>query len=71
MTFTIHVPIFPRRKDSDDRRERKGVIATLAPVSRHRPRDDNGFLELELLPLDELDAVESATAKARRRARRS
>ena len=69
MTFTIHVPVFPMRKEIEARRQRKGLFSSGGASSRRRSRDDEGFLELELLPLDELDAVGSATAKARRRAR--
>jgi hypothetical protein len=70
MTFTIHVPIFPMRKEIAERRARK-ASAALDASSRARPRDIEGYLELELLPLDELDSLETATSKARRRARQS
>ncbi|MDE1569309.1 hypothetical protein [Aquabacter sediminis] len=69
MTLTIHVPIFPMREEIEARRQRRSFSQDTGG-SRRRSRDGEGFLELELLPLDELDNVESATAKARRWARK-
>lgn len=69
MTLTIHVPIFPMREEIEARRQRRSAAPALGS-GRRRSRDGEGFLELELLPLDELDNVESATAKARRWARK-
>lgn len=69
MTLTIHVPIFPMREEIEARRQRRSAAPAFGS-GRRRSRDGEGFLELELLPLDELDNVESATAKARRWARK-
>ncbi|MFG1396666.1 hypothetical protein [Roseixanthobacter pseudopolyaromaticivorans] len=65
MTFTIHVPIFPLRREIMLRKQRKGV-AGVSPsgAPKSRSRDEDGFLELELLPVDELNLL---GRKARRR----
>lgn len=65
MTFTIHVPIFPLRREIMLRKQRSGVSGvSVSGAPKARSRDEDGFLELELLPVDELDLL---GRKARRR----
>ncbi|OYW57674.1 MAG: hypothetical protein B7X99_01150 [Rhizobiales bacterium 17-65-6] len=66
MTFTINVPVFPMRKEIEARRGRSNASLNGAASARQRSRDAEGFLELELLPLDQLDRVESARSRQRR-----
>ncbi|MBA4788979.1 MAG: hypothetical protein AB1698_16315 [Pseudomonadota bacterium] len=65
MTFTINVPVFPMRKEIEARRDKifGASAGNLGP--RRRSRDAEGFVELELLPLEQLDRVK--TTRQRRR----
>lgn len=59
MTFTISVPVFPMRKEVEARRSKIYGPASAETAPRRRSRDADGFLELELLPLEQLDRVPS------------
>ncbi|WP_029005431.1 hypothetical protein [Azorhizobium doebereinerae] len=68
MTFTIQVPVFPMRKEIDARKARKtsSFLSSIPGFSRHdrrRSRDAEGFVEMEMLPLDELEGVRRPTPK--------
>lgn len=62
MTFTINVPVFPMRQEVEARRTKKAA-GFGNPPPRRRSRDADGFIELELLPLDQIDSVESARSR--------
>ncbi|TCT07777.1 hypothetical protein [Aquabacter spiritensis] len=66
MTFTINVPVFPMRQEIEARRA-KGVPGFQTQAPRRRSRDADGFFELELLPLDQIDSVETTRSRWRRR----
>ncbi len=62
MTFTINVPVFPMRKEIAARKARKASCFAFSfpgftKSDPRRTRDAEGFLELEMLPLDELEGV--------------
>ncbi|MEP9376066.1 hypothetical protein ABLE91_05080 [Aquabacter sp. CN5-332] len=61
MTFTINVPVFPMRQEIEMRRPKTSSAFRTPP--RPRSRDAHGFLELEMLPLDQIDSVESARSR--------
>lgn len=67
MTFTIHVPVFPMRKEIEARKARKQSflfsMASLTRGERKRSRDADGYLAMEMLPLDELEGVRRPPAK--------
>lgn len=65
MTFTINVPVFPMRQEIEMRRPKKYLSFRTPP--RPRSRDAHGFLELEMLPLDQIDSVESVRARRPKR----
>lgn len=65
MTFTINVPVFPMRKEIEARRDKIFGAATANLGAKRRSRDADGFVELELLPLEQLDRVQ--TTRQRRR----
>ncbi len=71
MTFTINVPVFPMRKEIAARKARKAsCFAFSFPFTKSDPRrtrDAEGFLELEMLPLDELEGIRRPVQKHRRR----
>lgn len=67
MTFTIHVPIFPLRREIMLRKQSKGMAATTSSSApRMRSRDEDGFLALEMLPMDELDSLGRSAHRRRR-----
>ncbi len=66
MTFTISVPVFPMRKEVEARRSKIYGSGPANPAPRHRSRDAEGFLELELLPLEQLDRVPSTRHRQRK-----
>lgn len=66
MTFTINVPVFPMRKEIEARRDKFFAQAGGNLSPRRRSRDAEGFLELELLPLEQLDRVPSTRFRNRK-----
>ncbi len=72
MTFTINVPVFPMRKEVAALKARKRAscfpfsLPGLAKADGKRTRDADGFLEMEMLPLDELEGVRRPTQKYRK-----
>lgn len=72
MTFTINVPVFPMRKEIEARKARKGFCFLFAlpgapKGDARRTRDADGFVEMEMLPLDELEGVRRPPQKHRKR----
>ncbi|WP_127090827.1 hypothetical protein [Aquabacter cavernae] len=65
MTFTINVPVFPMRKEIQARRDKTLGSAGGSLPPRRRSRDAQGYVELELLPLEQLDRVKSTRARSR------
>lgn len=66
MTFTINVPVFPMRKEVEARRMRGHSHSTTHGNGRRRSRDADGFLELELLPLEEIGRGEMVRSRPRK-----
>lgn len=66
MTFTINVPVFPMRKEVEARRTKGNSGFPGAAAGRQRSRDADGFLELELLPLDQLGRGDLRPARQRK-----
>ena len=71
MTFTINVPVFPMRKEIAARKARKAVcfmfsFPSSTKADARRTRDAEGFLELEMLPLDELKDSRRPVQKRRK-----
>ena len=72
MTFTINVPVFPMRKEIAARKARKAACFMFsfpgsAKADARRTRDAEGFLELEMLPLDELKSARRPPQNHRKR----
>lgn len=70
MTITINMPIFPMRKEIEARKARKAVsflfsMPGLGRSERNRSRDAEGYLEMEMLPLEELEGVRRPKPKAK------
>lgn len=60
MTFTINVPVFPMREEVEARRSKGNARLAGPATGRQRSRDADGFLELELLPLEQLRPIKRA-----------
>lgn len=72
MTFTINVPVFPMRKEIAARKARKGScfpfsFPSFTKSDTRRTRDAEGFLELELLPPEDLKAMRRPLARKHRK----
>lgn len=70
MSFCINLPIFPMRKEVEARKARKAAsflfaIPAFGRTERPRSRNAEGFVELEMLPLDELEGMRRPKAKAK------